>query len=146
MFELYNQFHACCDTFFNSFRSFPQGSLAQYLSLSWMLFLRVSSTAKVKLLAELFERFELLKAEESGWWDGGAEMYETIHLILIRCCLSKFYFIFCCIWLIPYWISLFYHLQLDAMHHTRPVESWAPRSSSCQKRHLSSLKQQRHCF
>lgn len=39
-----------------------------------MEFLRVSSSAKVKLLAELFERFELLKAEEFGW-DGGAEMY-----------------------------------------------------------------------
>lgn len=79
-FDLYNQFHACSDMFFNSFRSFPQGSLAQYFSLSWMEFLRVSSAAKVKLLAELFERFELLKAEESGW-DGGAEMYETIDLI-----------------------------------------------------------------
>lgn len=54
-----------------------------------MEFLRVSSAAKVKLLAELFERFELLKAEESG--DGGAEMDETIDLIwfdVVCVCLS----------------------------------------------------------
>ena len=55
---------------------------AARVSSSWMWFLGVSSAAKVKLLAELFERFELLKAEErDGGMVGPKGHYETIDLI-----------------------------------------------------------------